>query len=157
MEETAIVCWELPIPCADVSTLGTKRPWMAVCTAPLCLGQGDCSSLLVCHNICRNGADGKGRASAEMIAVDIQTGKIVHSTQLNQFAWSSPVGFLNQEERNDILQATLVEPHILSAPRPEKYCVRSILLTTLNHRHWSLAIPLSVGSRQNGIYKFVIK
>lgn len=132
--------WELQIPCKRF-TLGEKALDGGMYCTPL-LGMGDCSHLLFA-NICRNGADGKGRASAEMIAVDIQTGKIVHSTQLNQFAWSSPVGFLNEKNEMYISQATLVEPHTLSAPRPEKYCVRSILLTTLNHRHWSLAIPLS--------------
>lgn len=132
--------WNLQIPCKRF-TLGEKALDGGMYCTPL-LGMGDCSHLLFA-NICRNGADGKGAGSGEMIAVDIQTGKIVHSTQLNQFAWSSPVGFLNEKTKCIFSQATLVEPHTLSAPRPEKYCVRSILLTTLNHRHWSLAIPLS--------------
>lgn len=146
--------WELEIPCRRFAQ-GTKTLDGGMYCTPL-LGQGDCSNLLFA-NICRNGADGNGRASAEMIAVDIHTGKMVHSTRLNQFAWSSPVGFLN--ERNELYIFTGDSGGMTYLIRAKTGEV--IFKKRFAHNFESSPLVIGntaiVGSRQNGIYKFIIR
>ena len=146
--------WNLQIPCKRF-TLGEKELDGGMYCTPL-LGMGDCSHLLFA-NICRNGADGKGAESGEMIAVDIQTGKIVHSTQLNQFAWSSPVGFLNEKNEMYIFTGDSGgTTYLIRAKTGEILCKKHFA-----HNFESSPLVIGntaiVGSRQNGIYKFVIK
>ena len=92
-----------------------------------------------------------------MIAVDIQTGKIVHSTQLNQFAWSSPVGFLNEKNEMYIFTGDSGgTTYLIRAKTGEILCKKHF---AYNFESSPLVIGNTaiVGSRQNGIYKFVIK
>lgn len=56
------------------------------------LGEGNCSGLIFSN--CVKNTDGQNGA---FVAMDRATGKIVYETKLKYYAWSSPVGFLNEK------------------------------------------------------------
>lgn len=146
--------WELEIPCNRFEQGAKKLDGGMYCT-PL-LGQGDSGNLLFA-NICRNGGDGKGRASAEMIAVDIHTGKIAHSTRLNQFAWSSPVGFLNERKEMYIFTGDSGGMTYLIRAKTGEVIFKKRFAHNFESSPLVIGNTAIVGSRQNGIYKFVIR
>ena len=86
--------WTLQIPCHRMK-VGEKTLDGGMYSTPL-PGRGDCEGLLFA-SLCRNGGDGKGKHSGQLVAISTKDGKIVYTAQLNQFAWSSPVGFLNEK------------------------------------------------------------
>lgn len=146
--------WTLQIPCHRMK-VGEKTLDGGMYSTPL-PGRGDCEGLLFA-TLCRNGGDGKGKHSGQLVAVSTKDGKIVYATQLNQFAWSSPVGFLN--EKNEMFIFT-------GDSGGTVYLIRAKTGEILFKKHYASNFESSplvvgntavVGSRQNGIYKFVIK
>lgn len=146
--------WKREILCNRFN-LGEKTLDGGMYCTPL-LGRGDCKVLLFA-NVIRNGADGKHKGSAQLTAFDTRTGKTVYATQLDVFAWSSPVAFLN--ERNEMFLFT-------GDSHGTVYLVRARTGEILFKKHFAQNFESSpavigntaiVGSRQNGIYKFVIR
>lgn len=146
--------WKREILCNRFN-LGEKTLDGGMYCTPL-LGRGDCKDLLFA-NVIRNGADGKHKGSAQLTAFDTRTGKTVYATQLDVFAWSSPVAFLN--ERNEMFLFT-------GDSHGTVYLVRARTGEILFKKHFAQNFESSpavigntaiVGSRQNGIYKFVIR
>jgi len=86
---TGAVVWENRLPCEKLNLNG-KHFDGGLYSTPL-LGQGDCDSLIFA-NICQFETPNK----ADFVAFNKHTGDIVYRVRLKTFAWSSPIGFLNE-------------------------------------------------------------
>lgn len=87
---TGELVWKNDIACRKLN-IGSKHFDGGFYSTPL-LGRGDCDSLIYA-NVCQRGESSK----AEFTAFSRTTGEVVYRTQLKNFAWSSPVGFLNED------------------------------------------------------------
>ena len=90
---TGRLVWEQPIECKKLGTAKKHFDGGLYCT-PL-LGHGDCEGLIFASITQREGS-----SKAELTAFDTKTGQVRYRTQLNYFAWSSPVAFYN--EKNEL-------------------------------------------------------
>lgn len=86
---TGEVVWEDKLSCEKLNLGGKHFDGGLYCT-PL-LGKGDCEGMIFA-NICQFETPNK----ADFVAFDKQTGDIIYKVRLKTFAWSSPVGFLNE-------------------------------------------------------------
>ncbi|MCM1484407.1 MAG: dehydrogenase [Muribaculaceae bacterium] len=115
-------------------------------------GSGDCSHLIFI-NMVRNLHGQNG----EFIALERTTGRVVYATLLKYYAWSSPVGFLNEQGQMFILTADCTG---------NVYLIRGSDGTILHSRHVgnnfesspvAIGNSVVVGSRGNTIYRLSIK
>ncbi|MDO4510989.1 MAG: dehydrogenase [Bacteroidales bacterium] len=89
---TGEAVWEMQVPCTK-HNVNNKHFDGGMYGTPL-LGSGDCSKLLF-TTLANDGQNGGGH----FYAIERATGKIVYKTPLRHYAWSSPVGFLNEKNQ----------------------------------------------------------
>jgi len=147
---TGEVVWKQDIPCKKLDLFGKHFDGGFYAT-PL-LGKGDCDSLLFA-NVCQRGDSKK----AEFTAFSRASGEVVYRVQLNNFAWSSPVGFLNEKDKFFVFagdasgRAYLIEGKTGRVIYEEKMC---------NNFESSPVVAgnqLVVGSRGTSIIKYEIR
>lgn len=92
---TGEAVWEKTFECNKLNH-GGKHFDGGLYSTPL-LGRGDCSNRLF-FNLCQY----KTSSQADFMAIDKKTGEIVYNKRLKSFAWSSPVGFLNENNKQYI-------------------------------------------------------
>ena len=145
------VVWEQKIPCRRID-LGGKILDGGMYSTPL-LGQGDCKDM-VFANVCRNRA---AKTNGELVALSTKDGSIIYNISLRQFCWSSPVAFYDNENRMYIFTGDgegyiyLIEAKTGKVLHTRKVAYNFESSPTV---YGNAAV---VGSRVNGIYKFVIK
>lgn len=146
--------WTQQLACHRM-TVGEKTLDGGMYCTPL-PGRGDCNGLLFA-NLCRNGGDGKGKHSGQLVAINTKDGTIAYTTQLNQFAWSSPVGFLNEKKEMFIFTGDSGGTVYLIKAKTGEIIFKKRFASNFESSPLVVGNTAIVGSRQNGIYKFVIK
>ena len=146
--------WVQTIPCNRIQ-IGEKVLDGGMYCTPL-LGKGDAKGLIFA-NICRNGADGKGKSSGQLVAFNTTDGKIAYTTRLNQFAWSSPIGYMNEKGEQFIFTGDSGGTVYLIRAKNGELLYKHHVASNFESSPIAIGNTTVVGSRQNGIYKFVIK
>ena len=146
--------WVQTIPCNRIQ-IGEKVLDGGMYCTPL-LGRGDAKGLIFA-NICRNGADGKGKSSGQLVAFNTTDGKIVYTTRLNQFAWSSPIGYMNEKGEQFIFTGDSGGMVYLIRAKNGELLYKHHVASNFESSPIAIGNTAVIGSRQNGIYKFVIK
>ncbi len=148
---TGELVWERPIPCHRVD-LGNKVLDGGMYCTPL-LGQGDCQNLIFA-NICRNSAD---PSRGQLTAIDTRTGEVAWTVGYGNFCWSSPVGFLNEEQKMFIFTADASgNLYLVRASNGEVLCKKAIG-SNFESSPCVVGNAAVVGCRGNKIFKFIIK
>lgn len=142
--------WENPIPCTKLNLYGKHFDGGLYCT-PL-LGRGDCDSLIFA-NICQR----ENSKKAEFTAFSKKTGEIVYQIPLSSFAWSSPVGFLNEKGKYYIFTGdSRGEAYLIDAKKGE-IIFHDKMCDNFESSPVVVGNQLVVGSRGSKINKFEIK
>lgn len=152
---TGELMWEHTIAC-NRHRVGAKILDGGVYCTPL-PGTGDAKGLILV-NVCRNGADGKpGRGTGQLVALSMDDGHEVYATPLKQWAWSSPVSFLN--ERGECFVLTGDASGTVYLIRGKTGEIIHQLQVGLNFESSPMVTGNAavVGSRQNGIFKLVVE
>ena len=143
--------WEQKIACQRLNLPG-KTLDGGMYASPL-MGRGDCEEMIFAH-VCRNGAS---KSVGELTAFSTKDGRILYTVPYGQFAWSSPVPFLN--ERNELFVLTGDASGVLRLVRGKTGEV--VCQKTVGYNFESSPVVIGntavVGCRGRNIYKFVIK
>ena len=143
--------WEQKIPCRRLKH-GEKIMDGGMYSTPL-LGEGDCKEMIFA-NVCRQKA---AKTNGEFFALSTKDGSVIYNIPLRQFCWSSPVAFYDKENKMYIFTGD-GEGYI--------YLIEARTGTVIHSRKVAYNFESSptvvgnaaiVGSRVNGIFKFVIK
>ena len=145
------VVWERRIVCNRVD-LGTKVLDGGMYSTPL-IGSGDCSSMIFA-NICRNSAD---PSRGQLTAIDTRDGSIVYTVGYGNFCWSSPVGFLNEQDEMFIFTADANGVVYLIRGRDGQVLCRKPMGANFESSPCVVGNSVVVGCRGTKIYKFTIK
>ncbi len=143
--------WEQKIPCRRIN-LGGKVLDGGMYSTPL-LGNGDCSDMIFA-NVCRNKA---AKTNGELVALSTKDGSILYSVPLRQFCWSSPVAFYDNENRMYIFTGDGEGNIYLIEAKTGKVLHSRKVAYNFESSPTVYGNAAVVGSRVNGIYKFVIK
>lgn len=143
--------WEQNIPCKRINLPG-KTLDGGMYASPL-MGSGDCSDILFA-NVCRNGA---AKSAGELVAFNTKDGNILYTVPYHQFAWSSPVGFLN--EKNELFVFTGDASGIIRIIRGKtgEVVCQKVVGSNFESSPVVVGNTAVVGCRGNKIYKFVIQ
>ena len=120
------------------------------------LGTGDCQDLIFCA-LSRNNADGHGEASGQFFAFDTKTGEERYCVQLDRYAWSSPVSFLNERNEMYILLGDCGGKMYVIRAKTGEILVKKQVGYNFESSPIVIGNSAVVGSRTNGIHKVVIK
>ncbi len=143
--------WDTEILCKRTGTSGHVLDGGVYCT-PL-VGKGDCEGMLF-YNICRNSA---AKSNGEFTAISTETGKVIYAKPLKQFAWSSPVAFYNENNEAFIFTGDASgNAYLFKGITGELICTK-VLANNFESSPVVIGSSCIVGSRINGIHKFVIK
>lgn len=143
--------WEQKILCRRIN-LGEKTLDGGMYSTPL-LGGGDCDGMIFA-NVCRNKA---AKTNGELFALSTNDGSVIYNIPLRQFCWSSPVAFYDKENKMYIFTGDgdgyiyLIEAKTGTIIYSKKVAYNFESSPTV------VGNAAVVGSRVNGIYKFVIK
>jgi len=143
--------WERQIPCERVELPG-KILDGGMYASPL-IGRGDCEQMIFA-NICRNGAsDSRG----ELTALSTLDGTILYTVPYGIFAWSSPVGFLNEKDEQFIFTGNANGTAYLIRGKTGEVLCRKEIGYNFESSPCVVGNTAIVGTRGTNIYKFVIK
>lgn len=143
--------WEQNIPCKRINLPG-KTLDGGMYASPL-MGSGDCSDMIFA-NICRNGA---AKSAGELVVFNTKDGKILYTVPYHQFAWSSPVGFLNEKDELFVFTGDASGIiRIIRGKTGEVVC-QKVVGSNFESSPVVVGNTAVVGCRGNKIYKFVIQ
>ena len=143
--------WERNIECNRVELTGKSLDGGMYAT-PL-LGRGDCEHLIFA-NICRNGAS---PSRGELTAISTQDGTIQYTVPYGNFAWTSPVGLLNEKNEQFIFTGNANGvAYLLRGKTGEVLCKKDVGYN-FESSPCVVGNALVVGTRGTNIYKFIIK
>lgn len=142
--------WETQIPCSKLN-LGGKHFDGGFYSTPL-LGRGDCDSLIFA-NVCQR----ENSKKAEFTAFNKYTGEIVYQIPLHQFAWSSPVGFLNEKNKYYIFAGDASGYAYLIDAKKGEILFSQVMANNFESSPVVIGNQLVVGSRGQEIHKFEIR
>lgn len=112
------------------------------------LGEGDCENLIFCNNVANlHGQDGY------FMALDRRDGHIVYRTKLVHYAWSSPVGFLNEKGKQYVVTADTFGNVYIIDGKTGTIIVKKSIGSNFESSPVVVTNHLVVGSRGNRIYK----
>lgn len=116
-------------------------------------GTKNCSHLIFSNCVINNG----GRQNGEFIAFNKSTGQIVYKTPLKYYAWSSPVGMLDEQGNMWIVTADCAGRIYVIDGLSGKIMVDKVIGTNFESTPVVHGNSLVIGSRGNSIYKISIK
>lgn len=143
--------WERLIACNRVD-LGSKVLDGGMYSTPL-LGRGDCDSLIF-SNLCRNSAD---PARGQLTAISTVDGSVRYTVDYGNFCWSSPVGFLNEQNEQYLFTADANGVVYLIRGRDGEVLCRKPMGANFESSPCVVGNSVVVGCRGTKIYKFTIK
>ena len=143
--------WERLIACNRVD-LGSKVLDGGMYSTPL-LGRGDCDSLIFA-NLCRNSAD---PARGQLTAISTVDGSVRYTVDYGNFCWSSPVGFLNEQNEQYLFTADANGVVYLIRGRDGEVLCRKPMGANFESSPCVVGNSVVVGCRGTKIYKFTIK
>ena len=143
--------WEQQISCHRLNLPG-KTLDGGMYASPL-IGRGDCEDMLFAQ-VCRNGAS---KTVGELTAFSTKDGRVLYTVPYGQFAWSSPVPFLN--ERNELFILAGDASGVLRLIRGKTGEVVCQKMVGFNFESSPVVVGNSavVGCRGRNIYRFVIR
>ena len=115
-------------------------------------GSGNCADLIF-TNVVRNQSGQNG----EFVAISRKDGKVVYSTPLHRYAWSSPVGFLNEKNELFVFTADCAGNAYIIEGRTGRIIVRKPVGNNFESSPVVKGNSLVVGSRGDTIYKLSLK
>lgn len=143
--------WEQLIPCERVELPG-KTLDGGMYASPL-IGRGDCEQMIFA-NICRNGAS---PSKGELTALSTLDGSILYTVPHGNFAWSSPVGFLNEKGEQFVFTGNANGTVLLIKGKTGEVVCRKDVGYNFESSPCVVGNTIVVGTRGTNIYKFVIK
>ncbi len=143
--------WEKNIPCQRY-IIGSKTLDGGLYATPL-LGRGDCEGM-VFYNITRNNA---AKNQGELYALNSNDGSEVYTTGYKTWAWSSPVGFYNENGEMYIFTGDAAGNVYLIRAKTGEIIYTEKVGNNFESSPVVIGNAAIVGSRGNGIYKFVIQ
>lgn len=115
-------------------------------------GQGDCSHLIFSNVVYNNsGQNGK------FVAINRADGSVVYETRLNVYAWSSPVGFVNDEGHMYVLTGDCGGNLYLIRGTDGTIVAKRSVGSNFESSPVVVGNTAVVGSRGNSIYKISIR
>lgn len=147
---TGVPVWENTFNCNKLNMNG-KHFDGGLYSTPL-LGKGDCSDLLFL-NMCQYGTP----SQADFMAVNKQTGQVVYNVRLRSFAWSSPVGFLNENNQQFVFAGDSFGNAYLIEGKTGNVIFTEHMVGNFESSPVVVGNELVVGSRGQEIYKFRIE
>lgn len=111
-------------------------------------GRGNCSNLMF-NNVVKNTNGQNG----SFIALDRSSGNIVYETPLSCYAWSSPVGFLNENDEMFIVTADCAGYVYLIDGKSGEIICRKLIGHNFESSPAVVGNSLVIGSRGNKIYR----
>lgn len=115
-------------------------------------GRGNCADLIF-SNVVTN----QGGQTGEFIALSRETGKIVYQTKLRYYAWSSPVGFLNEKGEMFIFTGDCSGNAYLIDGKTGEIIVRKHIGSNFESSPVVVGNTVVIGSRGDKIYRLSIK
>lgn len=143
--------WERLIACHRVELPGKTLDGGMYAT-PL-LGTGDCEQMIFA-NICRNGA---APSRGELTALSTTDGSVLYTVPYGNFAWSSPVSFLNEKGEMFIFTGNANGTALLLRGKTGEELARIDVGYNFESSPCVVGNTAVVGTRGTNIYKFVIK
>lgn len=147
---TGEVVWEDSIPSHKLN-LGGKHFDGGFYSTPL-LGKGNCKDLIFC-NVCQREKSSK----AEFTAFNKKTGATVYSTELDSWAWSSPVAFYNENDEMFIVTGDTHGNLFLLEGKTGKVLFTQHMGNNFESSPVVVGNEFVVGSRGKEIYKFAVE
>lgn len=143
--------WDLAIPCHRFE-LPNKTLDGGMYATPL-LGTGDAAGMIFA-NICTNDKSG---GSGSLHAISTSDGKIIYTVPYPIFAWSSPIAFHDEHDQMYIFTGDANgNVYLIRAITGEVIC-RQHVANNFESSPIAVGNTAIVGSRGNGIYKFIIR
>lgn len=142
--------WNTEIPCKKLN-IGGKHFDGGFYSTPL-FGRGDCEDLIFA-NVCQR----DNTSHAEFTAFNKHTGEVVYRIPLNYFAWSSPVGFLNEKGKYYIFAGDASGYAYLIDAKKGEIIFKKVMCNNFESSPVVVGNQLVVGSRGQEIHKFEIK
>lgn len=115
-------------------------------------GAGNCSDLILANCVLNE----RGQNGVFM-AMKRSTGEIVYSTPLKYYAWSSPVGFLNEKDEMTVFTADCSGNVYLINPRDGKIIFTTHVGNNFESSPVVVGSSVVVGSRGDKIFKMTLK
>ncbi len=115
-------------------------------------GRGDCKGLLFANCVLNT----RGQ-NGQFMAINRRTGEIVYTTPLKYYAWSSPVGFLNEQDKMYVFAADCTGNVYLIEGITGKIIYTAHVGNNFESSPVVSGNSLVVGSRGNTIFRMSIK
>lgn len=147
---TGKLVWEAQTPGQRVN-IETKHFDGGFYASPL-LGRGNCSDLIFTN--CVTNIDGQ---NGEFIAINRHSGEVVYRTKLKRYAWSSPVGFLNEKDEMFIFTGDTYGYAYLINGADGKIIYTEHIGNNFESSPVVVGNQVVVGSRGRSIYKMTIQ
>ena len=109
---------------------------------------------MIFANVCRNKA---AKTNGELFALSTEDGSVIYNIPLRQFCWSSPVAFYDKENNMYIFTGDGEGYIYLMEAKTGKILHSRKVAYNFESSPTVAGNTAVVGSRVNGIYKFVIK
>lgn len=142
--------WEHQIPCKKLIIRGSHFDGGFYST-PL-PGKGDCEGMIFA-NVCQRDMS----SIAEFTAFSTKTGEEIYRVPLETFAWSSPVGFYNEEGKMFIFAGDSHGTAYLIEGKTGRIIYKENMVSNFESSPVVVGNQLVVGSRGNQICKFEIQ
>lgn len=121
-------------------------------------GRGNCSHLIFTNRVINAyNASGAQRQNGVFVAIDRSTGQEVYTTRLKHYAWSSPVGFLNERNEFFVLTFDTVGNCYLIDGATGKVLHTSRVGGNFESSPIVVDNHVVIGSRNGSIYKFRVE
>lgn len=147
---TGEAIWDSAIQCRK-HIIGSKHHDGGLYCTPL-LGAGNCDGMIF-MNIAQPGKSLKG----DFMALDTETGKVLYSTHLDAYAWSSPIAIYNENDELFIFTGDTIGNAYLIEGKTGKIICKKLLGNNFESSPIVIGNEIVVGSRGREIYKFAIK
>lgn len=147
---TGEVIWQNKITCRKMGD-STKTIEGGMFSTPL-LGHGDCEGLIF-TNICGMGTSDTGT----FVAINRKSGKVVYSTRLAHYSWSSPVALYTADEKMYIFTGDVIGNAYLIEASTGRIIFKQRLANNFESSPVVIDNYVCVGSRGREIHMFRIR
>jgi outer membrane protein assembly factor BamB len=147
---TGEVIWQNKIACRKMGD-STKTIEGGMFSTPL-LGHGDCEGLIF-TNICGMGTSDTGT----FVAINRKSGKVVYSTRLASYSWSSPVALYTADEKMYIFTGDVIGNAYLIEASTGRIIFKQRLANNFESSPVVIDNYVCVGSRGREIHMFRIR
>lgn len=119
-------------------------------------GRGDCSHLMFVNRVINAYSNHQQRQNGVFVAINCRTGQEVYTTRLKCYAWSSPVGFLNEDGRFFVLTFDCIGHCYLIDGLSGQVLYTAQVGGNFESSPIVVGNEVVIGSRNGNIYKFAV-